>query len=78
MKENKRIIGPQFNVLKLERWQGPPNINKVKQYEIVLSFKVSFYIQSFSVFDHDNHSVKKCSHLINSSALKLHSAPSNW
>ena len=22
--------------LKLERWQGPPNINKVKQYDIVL------------------------------------------
>ena len=22
--------------LKLERWQGPPNVNKVKQYEIVV------------------------------------------
>ena len=28
--------------LKLERWQGPP---QVKQYEIVLSFKVSLFIQ---------------------------------
>ena len=30
--------------LKLERWQGPPHINKVKQYGIVLSFKVSLFI----------------------------------
>ena len=30
--------------LKLERWQGPPNINKVKQYEIVLSSKVGLII----------------------------------
>ena len=29
--------------LKLESWQGPPHINKVKQYEIVSSF--SLYIQ---------------------------------
>ena len=28
-------------------WQGPPNTNKVKQYEIVLSFKVSLFIQSW-------------------------------
>ena len=28
----------------LERWQGPPNINNVTQYEIVLSFKVSLFI----------------------------------
>ena len=27
-----------------ERWQGPPHINKVKQYEIVFSFKVSLFI----------------------------------
>ena len=31
--------------LKLERWQGPPHINKIKQYEIVLNFKVSLFIQ---------------------------------
>ena len=31
--------------LKLERWQGPANINKVKQYGIVLSFKVSLFIR---------------------------------
>ena len=24
--------------LKVERWQGPPNIAKVEQYEIVLTF----------------------------------------
>ena len=47
--------------LKLERWQGPPHINKVKQYETVLSFKLSLFIQSwkrgeavclFSLFRH--------------------------
>ena len=32
--------------LKLERWQGPPHVNKVKQYEIVLSFHVFQFIQS--------------------------------
>ena len=26
--------------LKLERWQGPPHINKAKQYETVLFLKV--------------------------------------
>ena len=32
--------------LKLERWQGLPHIDsKVKQHEIVLSFKVSLFIQ---------------------------------
>ena len=31
---------------KLERWQGPPHINKVKQYEIVLSFKVRLLVYS--------------------------------
>ena len=30
---------------KLERWQGPPHINKVKQYEVVLSFKASLFTQ---------------------------------
>ena len=29
--------------LTLERWQGPPHINKVKQYKIAL-FKVSLFI----------------------------------
>ena len=32
--------------LKLERWQGPPHINKAKQYEGALSFMVSLFIQS--------------------------------
>ena len=35
--------------LKLERWQSLPHVNKVKQYEIVLSFKVSLFISVFSV-----------------------------
>lgn len=30
---------------KLKRWQGQPDINKVKQYETLLSFKVSVFIQ---------------------------------
>ena len=25
-------------------WQGPPNINKLRQHDIVLSFKISFCI----------------------------------
>ena len=32
--------------LKLERWQGPPHINKGRQYETVLSFRLSLFIQS--------------------------------
>ena len=31
--------------LKLERWQGPTHINKVKQDETVLSFQVNLFIQ---------------------------------
>ena len=31
--------------LKLERWQGLPHINKAKQYETLLSFKFSLFIQ---------------------------------
>ena len=42
---NKQAIAEESTIpehcLKLERWQGPPHINKVKQYEIVLSCKVS-------------------------------------
>ena len=33
--------------LKLERWQGPPRINKIKWYEIVSSFKVSHSMKIF-------------------------------
>ena len=32
--------GSPEHCLKLERWQGPPHINKVKQCEIVLSFNI--------------------------------------
>ena len=35
----RKVRSPEHS-LKLERWQGLPNINKVKQYETVLSFKV--------------------------------------
>ena len=38
-----KIRSPE-HCLKLERWQGPPHINKVKQYETVLSFEVSLLI----------------------------------
>ena len=38
-------INKPEHCLKLERWQGPPNINKVKHYETVLSFKVSLFIK---------------------------------
>ena len=31
--------------LKLGKWRGPPHINKVKQYAVVPSFKVSLFIQ---------------------------------
>ena len=37
--------GGAGHCLKLRSWQGPPNINKVKWYEIVLAFKVSLFIQ---------------------------------
>ena len=33
---NKQTV---LRVLKLERWQGPPHVNKAKQYEAVSSFK---------------------------------------
>ena len=33
--------------VKPERWQGPPHINRLKQHKIVLSFKVSLFIQSW-------------------------------
>ena len=38
--------------LKLEQWQGPPHINKVKQYEIVLFYGQFVYL--------DKHSIKIC------------------
>ena len=35
--------------LKLERWQGPPHVHKVKHCETVLSFKVQFLRSVYSV-----------------------------
>ena len=49
--------------LKLERWQGPPNI-KVKQYEKVLSFtvnlciQISFFHQTLDAMFHLTHTEK--------------------
>ena len=40
-----------WHCLKLERWQGPPHITKVKQYEIVSSFRVSLFIQFVKVYN---------------------------
>ena len=31
--------------LKLERWRGLPHINKVRQFESVLFFKVNLFLQ---------------------------------
>ena len=38
--EEKKV--PQC-CLVLERWQGPPHLNKVKQFELVLFFKICFF-----------------------------------
>ena len=54
--------------LKLERWQGPPHINKVKKYEIVLSFKVSLFRLRTSVGEGLSPQTKM-------SSPKLHIAP---
>ena len=64
-----------------EGWKGPPDINKVRRYETVLSFWVSLciqFIQSwkqrvclFSLFKW----IKDCSPLIKISSQKLHHAP---
>ena len=39
---SEKIRSPE-HCLRLERWQGLPHINKVKQYEIVLLRSVCFY-----------------------------------
>ena len=56
--------------LKMERWQGPPHINTVKEHEIVLSFKISLSIQYLST-----EVIEDLSPLIKLSSLKLQSAP---
>ena len=38
---SEKKIRPPEHCVKIERWQGPPHINKAKQYETVLLFKVS-------------------------------------
>ena len=43
-----------FWTSKLKRWQGPPNITKVQQYETVLSLKFVF---SFTFVWHENFEV---------------------
>ena len=42
-------MGSQLHCVKLERWQGPPHKNKVKQYEVVF-FTVSLFIQFINLF----------------------------
>ena len=43
---NKQACSPRKISLNLGRWQGPPNLIKVKLYETVTSFKVSLFIRS--------------------------------
>ena len=63
-----------LNCLKLERWQGPPHINKVKQYEIVLS--LYFIILFLRLNELNKPSVNEdLSLLINMTSPKLRSAP---
>ena len=38
------MMSPE-HCLKLESWHSPQNINKMKQYEIEFSSKVSLFIQ---------------------------------
>ena len=47
-------------------WRGPPNINKVKQYEIVLSSKVSLFILVMVIL----HSVMKTTRVLPCLAFK--------
>ena len=63
--------------MKLERWQGPPHINKVKQYELVLSLVVCVFRhenKDFILFRHEISVIEALS-LIKLPSLKLHSAP---
>ena len=75
-------ISPE-HCLELGRWQGPPHINKVKQYETVLSLKVSLFIKSWKwilyvvCLDIQNISPEDFSLLINISAQNIHSVPSS-
>ena len=43
---NKQVVLRGELGLELDRWQGPPYIDKVKQYEIV-SFKGCLFLQIF-------------------------------
>ena len=54
--------------LKLDRWQGPPHINKLKQYETVSSY-VNEEVFSLSMFWHETNQPMK--------TQKLQSAPLN-
>ena len=52
--ELRRNKDPQ-HCLKLERWQGPPHVNQVKQYETLSSFKVSLLIQFFQPWKQEDY-----------------------
>lgn len=45
---NRLFSDVSLGCLKLEKWQGPAHVNKVEPYEIVLSFKISLFIQWIS------------------------------
>ena len=71
---------PRTLFFKLKTWQGPPHINKIRQYETMMPSNVSLFIQGF--FPHLKLFVlyklgikKSVSLLIKMSSLKLHSAP---
>ena len=46
-----KLFSGENKCLKLERWQGPPNINKRNQHDIVFSFEVFVY-SAMSLFRH--------------------------
>ena len=81
---SQRKKGSSGRCLKLIRWQGPPNINKLT--EIVLSFRVTLFIQSFKkkefvylvCLEVTNTVDAALSLLINILSLKLHIAPLKW
>ena len=47
-KKNKLFSEETEHFLKLERWQGPPHVNKVKQYEIVYPYVFLAYTVIYS------------------------------
>ena len=68
--------------MKLERWQGPPRISKVKQYEIVCLFiqpgkQIGFVYLVCLGIKKVNEVNEELSLLIKKKSPKLHNAPLN-